>query len=109
MPVKEVDGKKFGKTKVSRDDLGDKSKHKKAMLTGSRKTKQKLMEPTEMDEAIISRNIKKTLQKSSKRKKYHREAQSVDNVVDEIVIRIHLREQAGQDHERGAAEIISKF
>ncbi len=110
MPVKEVDGKKFGKTKVSRDDLGDKSKHKKAMLTGSRKTKQKLMEPTEMDEAIISRNIKKTLQKSSKRKKYHREAQSVDNVVDEIVIREFTSvSELAKIMSVAPAEIISKF
>ena len=110
MPVKEVDGKKFGKTKVSRDEMGDKSKHKKAMLTGSRKTKQKLMEPTEMDEAIISRNIKKTLQKSSKRKKYHREAQSVDNVVDEIVIREFTSvSELAKIMSVAPAEIISKF
>ncbi|MFA5509479.1 MAG: translation initiation factor IF-2 [Candidatus Cloacimonadaceae bacterium] len=110
MPVKEVDGKKFGKTKVTRDELGEKSKHKKAMLTGSRKTKQKLMEPTEMDEAIISRNIKKTLQKSSKRKKYHREAQSVDNVVDEIVIREFTSvSELAKIMSVAPAEIISKF
>jgi len=78
--------KKFGKTKISHEELGEKSKHKKAIISSSKKAKQKLIETIEIDEAEISRNIKKTLQKSSKRKKYHREAQYVEDRSDEIVI-----------------------
>jgi len=84
---KEGENKKFGKAKLSHEELGDKSKHRKALLKTAKKTKQQVVEVTEIDEAEISRNIKKTLLKSSKRKKYHREAQSAsERSGSEIVI-----------------------
>ncbi|MBP7195232.1 MAG: translation initiation factor IF-2 [Candidatus Cloacimonetes bacterium] len=108
--AKEAEEKKFGKAKVSHEELGDKSKHKKAIITSTKKTKQKVAEPTEVDEAAISRNIKKTLQKSSKRKKYHREAQAVDTSSTEIVIREYTSvSELAKIMNVSAAEIISKF
>jgi len=86
-PAKEPEVKKFGKGKISHEELGEKSKHKKAIISSTKKAKQKLIETVEVDEAEISRNIKKTLQKSSKRKKYHREAQNVEDRSNEIIIR----------------------
>lgn len=107
---KEVDTKKFGKAKVSHEELGDKSKHKKAIITSTKKTKTKVAEPTEADEAVISRNIKKTLQKTSKRKKYHREAQAVYDGSQEIVIREYTSvSELAKIMNVSAAEIISKF
>jgi len=108
--AKEAEEKKFGKAKLSHEELGDKSKHKKAIITSTKKTKQKVAEPTEVDEAAISRNIKKTLQKTSKRKKYHREAQAVDNSSQEIVIREYTSvSELAKIMNVSAAEIISKF
>jgi translation initiation factor IF-2 len=104
-------GKKFGKAKVDHEELGDKSKHKKAILTSTKKVKQKIAEPVEIDEAEISRNIKKTLQKSTKRKKYHREAQSVaDHADNQIVIREYTSvSELAKIMNLSPAEIISKF
>lgn len=110
LPIKEVEAKKFGKVKPVQDELADKGKHKKALVSSAKKTKQKLLEPSEMDEAIISRNIKKTLQKSSKRKKYHREAQNVSSQAQEIVIREYTSvSELSKIMNVPAAEIISKF
>lgn len=108
---KEAELKKFGKSKVSHEELGDKSKHKKAIITSTKKTKQKVAEPTEVDEAEISRNIKKTLQKTSKRKKYHREAQAVnEDTSGEIVIREYTSvSELAKIMNVSAADIISKF
>lgn len=101
---------KFGKTKVSHEELGDKSKHKKALISSTKKTKQKIAEPVEVDEAAISRSIKKTLQKSSKRKKYHREAQSIVDRGSEIVIREYTSvSELAKIMNVPASEIISKF
>ncbi|MDZ4183257.1 MAG: translation initiation factor IF-2 N-terminal domain-containing protein, partial [Candidatus Cloacimonadaceae bacterium] len=110
-PAKEAEEKKFGKAKVSHEELGDKSKHKKAIITSTKKGKQKVAEPAEIDEAQISRNIKKTMQKSGKRKKYHREAQSVlDNGSNEIVIREYTSvSELAKIMNLSPAEIISKF
>lgn len=107
---KEADAKKFGKAKVSHEELGDKSKHKKALISSTKKVKQKVAEPAEIDEAAISRNIKKTLQKSGKRKKYHREAQSVIDRGSEIVIREYTSvSELAKIMNVSASEIISKF
>jgi translation initiation factor IF-2 len=101
---------KFGKTKVSHEELGDKSKHKKALISSTKKTKQKIAEPVEVDEAAISRSIKKTMQKSSKRKKYHREAQSIVDRGSEIVIREYTSvSELAKIMNVPASEIISKF
>jgi translation initiation factor IF-2 len=109
--AKEAEEKKFGKSKVSHEELGDKSKHKKAIITSTKKTKQKVAEPVEVDEAEISRNIKKTLAKTSKRKKYHREAQVVDtDTGGEIVIREYTSvSELAKIMNVPAADIISKF
>lgn len=84
---KETESKKFGKAKLSHEELGDKSKHRKALLKTAKKAKQQAPEVTEIEEAEISRSIKKTLLKSSKRKKYHRESQTtVEHGSNEVVI-----------------------
>lgn len=107
---KPVEQKQFGKVKVTHEELGDKSKHKKAIITSTKKVKQKAAEPVEIDEAAISRNIKKTLQKTSKRKKYHREAQSVIDRGSEIVIREYTSvSELAKIMNVSASEIISKF
>ncbi|MDP2173322.1 MAG: translation initiation factor IF-2 [Candidatus Cloacimonadaceae bacterium] len=110
-PAKEAEEKKFGKAKVSHEELGDKSKHKKAIITSTKKSKQKVAEPVEIDEAQISRNIKKTMQKSGKRKKYHREAQFVsDSGSNQIVIREYTSvSELAKIMNVSPAEIISKF
>ena len=109
-PVKEVEERKFGKAKVSHEELGEKSKHKKAIISSSKKTKQKIVDIVEIDEAEISRNIKKTLQKSSKRKKYHREAQNVEERSNEIVIREFTSvSELAKIMNVPPSEIISKF
>ncbi len=108
---KDTESKKFGKAKVSHEELGDKSKHKKAIIQSTKKSKQKQTEPVEIDEAQISRNIKKTLQKTSKRKKYHREAQLVvDSESGAIVIREFTSvSELAKIMNVSPAEIISKF
>lgn len=110
-PKPEAEEKKFGKAKVTVDDLGDKSKHKKALITSTKKTKTKTAAPAEVDEAEITRNIKKTLQKSGKRKKYHREAQVVnDGSSNEIVIREYTSvSELAKIMNVSPSEIISKF
>ncbi len=106
----DTETKKFGKAKVSHEELGDKSKHKKALITSTKKTKQKVVEPVEVDEAAISRSIKKTMQKTTKRKKYHREAQSVADTGNEIVIREFTSvSELAKIMNVSATEIISKF
>jgi len=107
---KEAEAKKFGKAKVSHEELGDKSKHKKALIGSTKKTKQKVAEPAEIDEAAISRSIKKTMQKTTKRKKYHREAQNVADQGNEIVIREYTSvSELAKIMNVSATEIISKF
>lgn len=103
--------KKFGKAKISHEELGDKSKHKKALIQSTKKAKTSVTEVVEIDEAAISRNIKKTLQKTAKRKKYHREAQQVsDRTGNEIVIREFTSvSELAKIMDVSAAEIISKF
>ncbi|MDY0152727.1 MAG: translation initiation factor IF-2 N-terminal domain-containing protein, partial [Candidatus Cloacimonas sp.] len=53
---KPLEQKQFGKVKVNHEELGDKSKHKKAIITSTKKVKTKVAEPVEVDEAAISRN-----------------------------------------------------
>lgn len=108
---KDAEQKKFGKAKVSHEELGDKSKHKKAIIQSTKKSKQKLTEPVEIDEAQISRNIKKTMQKTSKRKKYHREAQVIVQTGSSAIV---IREftsvsELAKIMNVSPAEIISKF
>ncbi len=106
---KEID-KKFGKAKPVHDELGDKSKHKKALISSTKKGKTKAIETTEVDEAAISRSIKKVMQKTSKRKKYHRDAQVVDERGSEIVIREFTSvSELAKIMNVSASEIISKF
>ncbi len=109
-PAKEVESKKFGKTKPSHDELGDKSRHKKAILGTAKKVKQ--AEPlVDVDEAEISRKIKKLMQKTAKKKKYHREAQVVSEREDSTLV---IREftsvsELAKIMNVSPAEIISKF
>ena len=109
IPDKDIT-KKFGKSKVVRDDLGDKSKHKKAVAASGKKSRGKVFERAEIDEATISRNIKKVMQKTSKRKKYHREAQSVEDQAQEYVVREFTSvSELARIMDVSASEIISKF
>ncbi len=110
-PMKESEGKKFGKSKVSHEDLGEKSRHKRAIMGTSKKSKHKDVQLVEADEAEISRNIKKVLQKTGKKKKYHREAQQVEDGSDSPAV---IREftsvsELAKILNVSAAEIISKF
>ncbi len=109
--VKEADSKKFGKVKISHEELGEKSKHRKALLKTAKKGKNLVAEVTEIDEAEISRNIKKTLLKSSKRKKYHRDAQVVsDRGANEVVISEYTSvNELAKIISVPPSEIISKF
>lgn len=108
---KETEEKQFGKAKVSHEELGDKSKHKKALITSTKKGKVKAPETAGIDEAETVRNIKKTLQKSGKRKKYHREAQaSSESIGNEIVIREYTSvSELAKIMNVSPSEIISKF
>jgi translation initiation factor IF-2 len=109
IPEKKEIEKKFGKAKPVHDELGEKSKHKKALLS-SKKGKIKVLEPTEVDEAVISRNIKKVMQKTTKRKKYHREAQVVEDNSSEIIIREFTSvSELAKIMNVSPSEIISKF
>lgn len=106
---KDID-KKFGKTKAIPDDSEDKIKHKKAVVAGSKKGKGKVIEVQDIDEAAISRNIKKVMQKSNKRKKHHREAQTVIDRGSTIVIREFTSvSELAKIMNVPASEIISKF
>ncbi|HQF67786.1 MAG TPA: translation initiation factor IF-2 [Candidatus Cloacimonadota bacterium] len=107
---KETESKKFGKAKISHEELGDKSKHIKAKVDSSKRPRQKSVLPVE-DDAAITRSIRKTLQKTPKRKKYHREAQQVeDSGSTEVVIREFTSvSELAKIINVSAAEIISKF
>ncbi|MCK9335481.1 MAG: translation initiation factor IF-2 N-terminal domain-containing protein, partial [Candidatus Cloacimonetes bacterium] len=110
IPDKKDLEKKFGKVKPVHEDLGDKSKHKKAIISSTKKNKTKAIEPIEIDEAAISRSIKKVMQKTTKRKKYHREAQNVVDRGSEIVIREFTSvSELAKIMNVPASEIISKF
>ena len=110
IPEKKDIAKKFGKVKAVHDELEEKGKHKKAVVAGGKKTKGKVFEPAEVDEAAISRNIKKVMQKTAKRKKYHREAQSVDDENQQIVIREFTSvSELAKIMDVSASEIITKF
>ncbi len=111
-PVAKVtEVKKFGKTKISHDELGEKSKHRKAQIEKQKKTKTVTLEPTEIEEAEISRNIKRTLSGTQKKKKYHREAQQVvDRTSNEIVIREFTSvSELSRIMDVPPSEIITKF
>ncbi len=109
IPEKKEIEKKFGKAKPVHDELGEKSKHKKALISG-KKGKTKVLEPTEADEAVISRNIKKVMQKTAKRKKYHREAQVVEDTGSEIIIREFTSvSELAKIMNVSPSEIITKF
>jgi translation initiation factor IF-2 len=108
---KEGEVKKFGKIKISHEELGEKSKHRKAQLEMVKKGKLVTVEPSEMEEAEISRNIRMTLSKTQKKKKYHREAQQViDRTSNEIVIREYTSvSELAKIMDVSPSEIITKF
>ncbi|MDD4156458.1 MAG: translation initiation factor IF-2 [Candidatus Cloacimonetes bacterium] len=75
--------KVFGKKKaVAFDDLGDKSKHLQAKLKNTKKRKKGEV-VSEIDEAIIEKNIKQTLSTSKKKKKYKKEEKKTQ-LIEEI-------------------------
>jgi len=109
--TKESEIKKFGKSKISHEELGEKSKHRKAQIEKQKKAKVVTLEPTEIEEAEISRSIKLTLSKTQKKKKYHREAQQIiDRTSNEIVIREYTSvSELAKIMDVAASEIITKF
>jgi len=111
IPIQAADAKKYGKAKPKIDDLGDKSKHKKALVGTSKRSKRKDEPLHEADEAEISRNIKKVMQKTSKRKKYHREAQQTREESDgpAVISEYTSVNELAKILNVTAAEIISKF
>lgn len=108
---KAAEVKKFGKSKISHEELGEKSKHRKALIYQTKKVKAVVAEPSEQEEAEISRNIKKTLAKTQKKKKYHKEAQQVlDRAANEIVIREYTSvSELAKIMDVAPSEIITKF
>ncbi len=110
-PAKEGEAKKFGKAKISHDELGEKSKHRRAQIEKQKKIKGAFVEPTEVEEAEISRGIKRILAKTQKKKKYHREAQQVDaQASNEIVIREYTSvSELAKIMDVAPSEIITKF
>lgn len=108
---KEIEVKKFGKSKISHEELGDKSRHRKALIQQTKKGKIVTPEPTESEEAEITRSIKLTLAKTQKKKKYHKEAQQViDRSVSEIVIREYTSvSELAKIMDISPSEIITKF
>jgi translation initiation factor IF-2 len=110
-PPKEGEIKKFGKSKISHEELGEKSKHRKAQLELKKKAKPVTAEPSEVEEAEIARSIKRTLSGTQKKKKYHREAQQVvDRSSGEIVIREYTSvSELSKIMDVSPSEIITKF
>ena len=107
---KEPEIKKFGKVRVNHEELGEKSKHKRAIVSSVKKSKQKEEFPIDVDEAEISRNIKKILQKTRK-KKYHKEAQATsENTENKVIIREFTSvSELAKILNVPPADIISKF
>lgn len=79
--------KKFGKNKKSSKDFGDTSRHLQNKIKSAKKRDKYTEMPVELDESQISKNIKMTLKKTKKVKKYHKEAQQ-SNVHDDGRVRI---------------------
>jgi len=79
--------KKFGKNKKSSKDFGDTSRHLQNKIKSAKKRDKYTDIPVELDESQISKNIKMTLKKTKKVKKYHKEAQQV-RITDDGKVRI---------------------
>ncbi len=79
--------KKFGKNKKSSKDFGDTSRHLQNKIKSAKKRDKYTDIPVEMDESQISKNIKMTLKKTKKVKKYHKEAQQ-NKLPDDSVVKI---------------------
>ncbi|MCB5235164.1 MAG: translation initiation factor IF-2 [Candidatus Cloacimonetes bacterium] len=108
IPDKPEIDKKFGKVKQRPDELGDKVKPKKGVA--QKKSKGKSVDITEADEAAISRSIRKVMQKTGRRKRHHREAQTVIDRSQEIIIREFTSvSELAKIMNVAASEIISKF
>lgn len=111
IPIQALDGKKFGKAKPMADDLAEKSRRRKAVSGASRRSRRRERPLHEADEAEISRNIKKVMQKTSKRKKYHREAQQIreESEAPAVISEYTSVNELAKILNVTAAEIISKF
>ncbi len=79
--------KKFGKNKKSSKDFGDTSRHLQNKIKSAKKRDKYTDIPVELDESQISKNIKMTLKKTKKVKKYHKEAQQ-NKLPDDSVVKI---------------------
>lgn len=79
--------KKFGKNKKSSKDFGDTSRHLQNKIKSAKKRDKYTSIPVELDESQISKNIKMTLKKTKKVKKYHKEAKQ-KQLPEDAVVRI---------------------
>ncbi|MBN1326501.1 MAG: translation initiation factor IF-2 [Candidatus Cloacimonetes bacterium] len=86
-------------------------KHLKAKLKHMKKSgRKKKFIPTELEEAEISRNIKKTLISSTKKKKYKKDDKKEDFVIEKIVISEFTSvSELAKLMNISATEIIAKF
>ncbi len=78
--------KKFGKSKKSSKDFGDTSRHLQNKIKSAKKRDKYTSIPTELDESQISKNIKMTLKKTKKVKKYHKEVKQ--KLPEDAVVKI---------------------
>lgn len=77
--------KKFGKNKKTSKDFEDTSRHINNKLKSAKKRDKYSNIPEELDESQISKNIKMTLKRTRKVKKYHKEAQQHQLPEDTVV------------------------
>lgn len=77
--------KKFGKNKRTSKDFGDTSRHIHNKLKSAKKRDKYSNIPEELDESQISKNIKMTLKRTRRVKKYHKEAQQHQLPEDAVV------------------------
>lgn len=98
-------------TKQKDDKYEDKNKHLKAKLKSMKKgSKKKKFVPTEMEEAEISKTIKKTLSSGVKKKKYKKEDKSQVTDLDKLVISEFTSvNELAKLMNIAATEIIAKF
>ncbi len=79
--------KKFGKNKKSSKDFGDTSRHLQNKIKSAKKRDKYTNIPVELDESQISKNIKMTLKKTKKVKKYHKESKQ-KQLPDDAIVKI---------------------
>lgn len=97
--------------KAKTNKYEDKSKHLKAKLKSMKKKgRKKKFIPTELEEAEIAKNIKKTLSSSTKKKKYKKEEKTQEITDTKLsVAEFTSVSELAKMMNVGASEIIQKF